>query len=345
MFFHWMDRSALKTFPVKIFDTFSNLMLMHLSVGITELKESDFVTAKNLQFLNLPKNGITRLTEGVFSRVPKLNRISLSFNQVVDIQDFSFKNLHSLKDLELDGNYITTLTHYTFAGLTNLVDLYLSRNEIETIESGALDLPKLRHLDLADNRLKTMADDLFSNAPELAVLYLDVNYFSEIPKAIWDSPSLLVLSLIDNDLPSVDLVAFARMKKLNYLDLSSTGVKLSNRRPVPSEAESALTEIVLGGNGLTIPNILQHLHAFKKLKIIRLDRNDFTQVDHIEDIKTHLPDIEMIALDSCGNLDCGWMHRIRPVATSLNISLFETDDLVAGKYEDDQLCGVVMAHP
>lgn len=342
--FHWIDRSVLKSFPSKIFDTFSNISLIHLAVGVTELKESDFASAGNLMFLYLAKNGVTRLTEGVFSKLSKIIRINLDFNQIVEIQDYAFKNLNTLEDIVLEGNYINTLTRNTFTGAPNLLNLYLSRNEIETIENGAFNLEKLQYLDLSDNRLTTIENGLFANAPALSSIYLEVNYFNQVPMEILKSPSLKTVSLIDNDITSVDLIDFAKMPKLDYLDLTSTGAKLSPIKSVPAQIDSPLTEIGLSGNGYSDPNILQQLYIFKKLKTIQLDTNDFTHIDHIDEIKQHVPELETIALNFCYKIDCNWLRHIRPVTTNLSISLFSTDNFENGSNEDDKKCGVVTGH-
>lgn len=86
----------------------------------------------------------------------KLKTLILSENKIDTIPDHIFGDIPNLRILHLSNNKLRIVHRLAFAGVPDLNKVYLNFNEIETIEDGALSLPKLEYLNLQVNKVKVI---------------------------------------------------------------------------------------------------------------------------------------------------------------------------------------------
>ena len=117
----------------------TNLKSIDLSFNkITDINQTMFDAAPNLEYLNLENNALTlNLSSSVFSGALKLEMLNLANNRIGRIGNmFSENSLPSLKTLNVSFNSVTSVTQLAtdFTGsVVNVIDL--SNNSITTLDS------------------------------------------------------------------------------------------------------------------------------------------------------------------------------------------------------------------
>lgn len=245
------NETNIDRIPSEIFSTFKNLHLLDIRSTIEVLTSQDFVAA------------------------PKLRKLFLPTNKIKIIEDFTFLNQSSLNRLWLADNKLTTLNRNTFTGLLELSDLSIDNNEIDTIEDGALELPRLESLNLRHNKIKSFADGTFVGTVSLKALHLDSNKFD-----------------------SINLFLFTKLPMLEELTLSFTNSRLKDVKiESGSPSTSILKRIDLSGNDLANTTELEVLRIFPKLHVLDLSSNDFEKFDLSKQVISEIwPQLKKIIL-------------------------------------------------
>jgi Leucine-rich repeat (LRR) protein len=166
--------------------------------GLNQISHPEQVKA-----LLLDGNNLCDLTPGVFSEFVNLNTLFLENNQLTMLPSGFFRGLKNLEGLRLEDNY----------GLSDLpVDLFQ-------------DTPKLQFLDLSRNYLCMGHFERVSLPPTLKNLALSENGLSTLPLNLRALKNMEMLYLDGNNCTRVPHGFFDQMQSLEYLDLSSNGLK------------------------------------------------------------------------------------------------------------------------
>lgn len=258
--------------PTEVFTIFPNLKEFRIDSKITTLSPDDWQNATNLTRLRLLENIISEL---------KAN---------------TFKGLNKLNELDLRYNRISVISRGAFAGLNNLTGLYLNNNYLSTIEEGAFDLPELLTLWLTRNHLTTLPDLL--KLPKLKTLYLDSNKLTHIGQSLYSLQNLKTVLLGRNEIEDIDLIEFAKLPRLEELDLRSNRFSFqANQHANITVENTSLKTLVLAENNLMDPLDLHQLSVFKGLEYLILDENPYTHFNlNAKDIKAILPKLETLSL-------------------------------------------------
>eukprot|EP00122_Pirum_gemmata_P001407 Pgem_evm1s1262 len=124
-----------------------------------------------------------------FQFLKQIQHINLARNGLVSIPNNTFSNLPSLKYLQLDQNYLESLDFLNNTGLTHLT---ASKNYIKEISNETfLNTPSLLLLSLSINRISFIHDNAFKNlkslkSNEYMALNLQSNSMNSIPHALAD---------------------------------------------------------------------------------------------------------------------------------------------------------------
>lgn len=344
--------STLPEFPFVIFQTFPNLTAVHLiATGCELLAEDDFVGADALEQLRMELNNIETISRTSFARPVRLRRLMLPANRIGKIEEYAFEKLADLEHLDLQQNDLTALDENIFTGAHNLRTIYLNFNQIESIADGVFYMKRLTEILLQDNRLKRVPAEMLTGAPALYGIDLGRNLLTSMHNIFDKCPNLTVLGLNHNRIEDIDLVGFANLPALRILSLvgnrirfnetvfyANAGNNARNNRLVARKTR--LEYLNLDSNNLSAANVLQQLQVFRRLKVLDLDDNQFTEIDGFKELRKVFPHFIQINLNG-NRLSCAWLEDVWPSIASQNIVFksteLEDDDFPV--YDDERYVG------
>lgn len=313
--------SKLNSIPYGIFKTFTELKKLLLEEsGIKIIQPDCFVDGRKLTFLSLRNNEIRIIPSNVFLNLSSLEEADLTKNSIELIKDNAFNGMDNLQDLQLNDNRIRFLSRWAFAGAPNIRILHLSNNEIERIDEGALRLPKLRILYLIENKLKKLPDELFIGAPSLEMIYADRNEITHIGSAFNKCDKLAILSLNNNPIQDVHLPNLASLDNLDMLFLDNIKFNFSSEKPANITSKSKLKTLMINNNGLTDPDIFNHLSIFGQLEEIFAINNSFSYFHDIDKVKSYFPNLKMLNLARNQPSLCSWINENKEWITGIIVS-------------------------
>lgn len=295
--------------PREIFKTFQRLKTLVLPGHIQEISSDDFVSAENLEHLEL-SNGIKSIPEFIFLHSPKLRRLNLSWNKIARISANAFNGLNHLKYLHLDRNRLAFLEKPIFSGIGNLTVLTASYNKIERIDDDALHLPNLIEIDLSNNKLRLLSNMTFNQCIKLQKVQLQSNELHCIGQALYQLQHLHHINLDKNHIEDISVESFASLSKLEYLSLQYNGHPPFDALvdgPMKNAHKSSIRELCLAANGLKSPHILRYLRriGMKQLEKLDLDGNAFERIDF--DVINDFPRLRQINLGQ-NQWNCDWLN-------------------------------------
>jgi len=144
------------------FDGFVALIYLDLSFNaISVLKDTDvqFISLKQLFFLNISHNSLQTLTPMAFNGLASLRYIDISHNPITTIRNKALQGMKSLTSLALINMQVSRLYSCSFCGL----DL-------------------LKHLDMTNNSIDALPDDIFNTLENLVSLKISLNPIYSIGK-------------------------------------------------------------------------------------------------------------------------------------------------------------------
>lgn len=312
--------------PNEIFEYFSNLQHLELTIGLENLCLESFPGGRKLKYLNLSDNKIHSIRREAFIGAVDLVEINLQHNQIQAIEDGAFVGLSKLMVLILFANKLTILQQTIFGGASNIKNLDLACNEIAIIENGAFDLPNLEEILISGNKLTTLSDQIFNGAPNLQNIDLRKNHLETIGRAFDGLQRLHQLQLSDNrQLRDLDIIAFSALPTLISLGAEETGLTHLSLKTQPNTlstvSSSPLTTLSLSRNQLSETDFLRKLSIFSKLEKLFVDSNAFSRWDEadIVNVKNYFPNIDLIVTKD-NAWDRKWVENtLIPVFNSNNI--------------------------
>jgi Leucine-rich repeat (LRR) protein len=185
-----------------------------------KIEDYTFSRARNLEELDLQRNGIQEISKHAFADCWKLKILDLSENKIQELKAGSF-NCPTLEDLHLGKNRISQIKDQTFLGAENLNNLYLYQNEITGIsDDGFKGLSGLQELRLSNNKLTHLKKEVLMKMGNLTSLYLAKNEIEVLNADTFaGNPMLKKIHLQGNQLKMIAEKTFDYLK-LNELDLS-----------------------------------------------------------------------------------------------------------------------------
>lgn len=191
----------------------------------------------------------------------KLKTLILSENKIDTIPDHIFGDIPNSRILHFSNNKLRIVHRLAFAGVPDLNKVYLNFNEIETIEDGALSLPKLEYLNLQVNKLK-------AGAHNLRKIILTWNSIAHIGNGFDGSTKLEEIDLSVNNIESMDDGALT-LPNLVKLDLGYNKLKLLNDSVL--SGASYLKKLNLERNSLT--HVGYAFNSSNKLEVVLISSN------------------------------------------------------------------------
>ncbi|KAM3919962.1 leucine-rich repeat transmembrane protein FLRT2 [Leptodactylus fuscus] len=192
-----------------------------------QLDEFPMNLPKNVKVLHLQENNIQTISRVALAQLLKLEELHLDDNSIstVGVEDGAFREAVSLKLLFLSKNHLSSVP----VGLPfGLQELRLDENRIATISDQAFqDLTSLERLILDGNLLtnKGIAEGTFSHLPKLKEFSMVRNSLTSPPTDL-QGTYLVKLNLQDNQINHIPVSAFAKLHKLERLDISNNRLQL-----------------------------------------------------------------------------------------------------------------------
>ncbi|XP_073494183.1 leucine-rich repeat transmembrane protein FLRT2 [Phyllobates terribilis] len=192
-----------------------------------QLDEFPMNLPKNVKVLHLQENNIQTISRVALAQLLKLEELHLDDNSIstVGVEDGAFREAISLKLLFLSKNHLSSVP----VGLPfGLQELRLDENRIARISEQAFqNLTGLERLILDGNLLtnKGIADGTFSHLPKLKEFSMVRNSLTSPPTDL-QGTYLVKLNLQDNQINHIPVSAFAKLHKLERLDISNNRLQL-----------------------------------------------------------------------------------------------------------------------
>lgn len=186
---------------------------------ITEIKDGDFKSLKNLHTLILVNNKISKISSGAFTPLVKLERLYLSKNQLKELPD---KMPKTLQELRAHENEINKVRKTVFNGLNQMIVIELGTNPLKNsgIENGAFQgMKRLSYIRIADTNITAIPQGL---PPSLTELHLDGNKITKVDaSSLKGLTNLAKLGLSFNSISAVDNGSLANTPHLRELHLDN----------------------------------------------------------------------------------------------------------------------------
>lgn len=184
---------------------------------ITEIKDNDFKTLKNLHALILVNNKIKSIGPNAFASLTKLERLYLSKN---NLKELPVNMPKTIQELRVHENMITKVKRSVLDGLNHMIVIELGTNPIDSagIEKGAFQgMKKLSYLRIADTNITNIPKGLPNSLTEL---HLDGNQIAKIDsESLNGLNNLAKLGLSYNTIASVENGSVANVPHLRELHL------------------------------------------------------------------------------------------------------------------------------
>lgn len=267
-----------------IFENYPKLEKLFLSNSLDEMPSLS-QTISTLKYANFRDNFIIKVPK--IRGVIALEELILNRNAIQSIDDYAFDDLKHLHTLRMDENQLTFISNVTFAEANNLRVISLRKNRITELQDGCFALKNLRELNLADNRLDVLDDSMFVGAENIKIVNFSHNRLK-----------LINLSA---------LVHSAPIESLNFAD-NQIGMFEIQSINCANELHMKLRHLNLAKNQLSSPNILEGVKCFQNLETLNLNRNEFTQIENVVDLKFYFPHLIIIYLID-NNLKCDWLEK------------------------------------
>lgn len=177
----------------------------HNDISSKLTKNSLFISADHLQWIDLSYNKISDISSDVFNRFASLQKIDLSCNLINNLDGYTFSNLQALEILKLNNNLLQSI-RLRFNKDTSLTTLDVSYNAIESIAAEEFsNMPNLMNLQLSNNKLRIIDAQIFAGQSNLRTLDLSHNNFKDFDVKLLNRPiNLAALYVDDIGLTSID---------------------------------------------------------------------------------------------------------------------------------------------
>ncbi|XP_044127645.1 leucine-rich repeat transmembrane protein FLRT2 [Bufo gargarizans] len=192
-----------------------------------QLDEFPMNLPKNVKVVHLQENNIQTISAVALAQLLKLEELHLDDNSIstVGVEDGAFREAISLKLLFLSKNHLSSVP----VGLPlGLQELRLDENRIARISDQAFqNLTSLERLILDGNLLtnKGISDGTFSHLPKLKEFSVVRNSLTSPPTDL-QGTYLVKLNLQDNQINHIPVSAFAKLHKLERLDISNNRLQV-----------------------------------------------------------------------------------------------------------------------
>ncbi|EGV97735.1 Leucine-rich repeats and immunoglobulin-like domains protein 1 [Cricetulus griseus] len=221
-----LSKNRITQLPVKAFKL-PRLTQLDLNRNRIRLIEGlTFQGLDSLEVLKLQRNNISKLTDGAFWGLSKMHVLHLEYNSLVEVNSGSLYGLTGLHQLHLSNNSISRIQRDGWSFCQKLHELILSFNNLTRLDEESLaELSSLSILRLSHNAISHIAEGAFKGLKSLRVLDLDHNEISgtieDTSGAFMGLDNLSKLNLGENAIRSIQFDAFAKMKNLKELHISS----------------------------------------------------------------------------------------------------------------------------
>ncbi|KAL8466947.1 hypothetical protein ACS0TY_035869 [Phlomoides rotata] len=212
--------------------TISNATKLHhidLSSSFSKSSIPDwFYLCKDLEYVDLSNNLLRGISNSI-TNLTSLNTLIASYNQLSGHLTYQFGEFKSLRILDLGTNSFSGAIPFSIWKLSSLEELRLNDNKFTgTLPESLGQLFNLKGLFIHDNLLEGIVTQThFTNLTKLEDLYASGNQLSLKVSPNWNPPlQLTSLQIASWNLGegSYILSWLAKQKKIEYLDLSNTGI-------------------------------------------------------------------------------------------------------------------------
>lgn len=349
------DSCDLHSIPPAIFTEFPNLKTLYTwNSALVVVSKTDFLNAHKLKELDLSYNRISELLDSTFFWAIDLEIIKLAKNRLNRLEKLAFHGLISLRTLSLAQNQLEVLAPGTFDVMPRLRILYLQNNRIRIIDvklfarntelreiqmqdnhivqlSGSTfaHLHKLNHFDIHDNPIvgleHIVVDSIYTNIRNISCGGAYIGNRTEkllashnrIEYVIVESASKNVVEL---DLAVNRLVAFANLTEL--LNLRELDISDNQITDIGLNSFASMTKLVdlrLKNSGLSMVDFGLFSHK-PKLKVLDISFNRLGGLDL--NMFTALQNVRSLYLEgnSIVEMDMSGIRNFFPLLSKIGIS-------------------------
>lgn len=314
-------------------DFHNALLLKELDLSynrISELLDSTFFWAIDLEIIKLEKNRLNRLEKLAFHGLINLRTLSLAHNQLEVLAPGTFDVMPRLRILYLQKNRVRIIDVKLFARNTELREIQMQDNHIVQLSGSTFaHLHKLNHFDIHDNPIvgldHIVVDSIYTNIRNISCggAYIGIRTekllasHNRIEYVIVESASKNVVEL---DLAVNRLVAFANLTEL--LNLRELDISDNQITDIGLNSFASMTKLVdlrLKNSGLSMVDFGLFSHK-PKLKVLDISFNRLGEIDL--NMFTALPNVRSLYLEgnSIVEMDMSGIRNFFPLLSKIGIS-------------------------
>ena len=269
-FLQYFDLDFNKIKDLNFFEKsyFPNLVNLHLRGNLVEdVKISNEIENKNLQFLDLSNNNISIFKDFKMQLI-KLEKLFLGHNHITQLESLEYCHFESLQFLYLDHNDFSNIDKIKIPNDLRLIEIDLSFNKIQQFPLFKnVNLEKCRKLNLSNNLITDISILKNINSNVFNVLDLRFNKIEDIsPLKNIDFSNNEQLLLSNNLITSIEPLRNKNFYGLRILDISNNKIQKINI--INTMKFNNLKELKIKNN---------EFHDQDELKII-----DFGDLDYID---------------------------------------------------------------
>jgi Leucine-rich repeat (LRR) protein len=214
---------------------FPNLIYIEIHVSLTAIDEKQFITAANLQTLDLSENKIQQVHVNAFIGLHSLTTLKLNRNQILSLAMNVFADLPILKDLNLMKNNLTSFDFSIVKHNPKLNKLTIKQNTITHVMTSKQNMSNLLELNIGRNLMTSLPMKDLPECPKLQKLYI---YHNKLPEFSFESvkekfPKLIIFRFGNNSFDCCYL-----MDKVNIMKMQIPNLDMGVKEEYPNNTKA-----------------------------------------------------------------------------------------------------------
>ncbi|KAK3583410.1 hypothetical protein CHS0354_040377 [Potamilus streckersoni] len=224
--------------------------------------------------IDLTGNDIMSLNQNSFAGLSNVQSLRLPGNKLTSLEGLTFKAMPSMMSLDLSQNHIALIDDKAFNGLQELLTLSLTGNQLTSIGGFLYELPMLHNLRLMNNIIGSIGKDDFKNNEQIKMLDISNNKVSTIHSEAFAKLKMLrYLILTSNPIVSVPDLTFTS-DMLQLVDFSNCKLQA-----VPKTMPSSVSDFRLGFNEISELKV-DDFKGMTNLRLLTINDNKIGNIEH-----------------------------------------------------------------
>jgi adenylate cyclase len=220
-----LQAKNLSTVPIFLYKYASRINSLDLSKNLLLEAPVDFLQmCKSLKQLWLTNNDYVLIPSSL-QYIPNLEHLNISSNHIRDLEPAHLENINSLRTLRAYNNQLKQLPQ-SFSKFQHLTILFISNNSFTKFPDVICQIKSLAYLDISFNKISTFPEEI-CNLSNLIGLFATANRLTgSLPPSFAKLEKLQELDVRQNQITDLDVIS--RLSKLEVILVDYNAVSVVN---------------------------------------------------------------------------------------------------------------------